>query len=178
MSPKTGPRKPQRSPRAGADPIRAPGLEPSAADATDRHAGRWSLAAMSPRLFEPVDVAGLAVYRVAFGVLMLIHMLGYLFKGWLETHYLSPVFEFSYPGFEWLPRLPDAAIPTLFWLLAGLSAAIALGIASRVACALFALGFSYVLLLDAASYQNHLYLICLLAAVLAIVPVHRRLSIT
>jgi len=130
------------------------------------------------RLFEPVDVASLAAFRVAFGGLMFLHMLGYLTKGWLHTHYLAPAFYFKYPGFAWLPALPKEALPAFFWALAGLAAMIALGIFSRVACALFALGFGYVLLLDAASYQNHLYLICLLAFLLAVVPAHRTLSLT
>ncbi len=109
---------------------------------------------------------------------MLWHMLSYLGKGWLETHYSGPVFFYTYPGFEWLPRLPPELLRPYFWGLAALSAMILLGAFSRLASALFALGFSWVLLLDAASYQNHLYLICLLAAVLAVVPAHRTLSAT
>lgn len=133
---------------------------------------------LAARLFQPIDAASLAAFRVAFGGLMLVHILSYLFKGWIETHYLSPVLFFEYPGFGWLPTMPPAALRALFWGLAGVSALIALGIASRLACALFALGFGYVLLLDSASYQNHLYLICLLASLLAVVPAHRALSLT
>jgi len=109
---------------------------------------------------------------------MLWHMLSYLTKGWIETHFTGPTFFFRYPGFEWVPIVPRDLVRPLFWGLALLSAMILFGVFSRLASALFALGFGWALLMDTASYQNHLYLICLLAIVLATVPAHRTLSLT
>ena len=50
-----------------------------------------------------------------------------------------------------------------FSALAILGLCIAAGCCYRVACVLFALGFTYVFLLDATNYQNHYYLIILLS---------------
>ena len=51
-----------------------------------------------------------------------------------------------------------------------------LGAYLAVSAALFVLGFSYLFLLEQARYLNHLYLVCLLAFLLAVVPAHRAFS--
>ena len=129
------------------------------------------------RFFQPVDAASLAVFRVAFGALMLWHSLQYLLGGRLQRQYLAPAFHFTFPGFEWVRPGPPEVLWAVFWGLAACAVLIALGVASRAACALFFLGYGYVFLLDPAYYQNHTYLICLLALLLAVVPAHRTLAL-
>jgi hypothetical protein len=58
-----------------------------------------------------------------------------------------------------------------------LAVCIAAGCCYRLACILFAAGFTYVFLLDATNYQNHYYLIILLSWALAIVPANRAVSV-
>lgn len=133
--------------------------------------------ARASRLFAPVDVASLAAFRAGFGVLMLWHLLGYLVGGQLERHYVHPLVHFQFPGFEWVEPLPEAGLRVLFWALAAAAVGIAIGLFYRLSCALFFLGYGYVFLLDTAYYQNHLYLICLLALLLGFVPAHRGFSL-
>ncbi len=108
---------------------------------------------------------------------MLWHVLQYLVGGRLERHYLSPFLLFKFFGFEWVDRLPPAAMQLHFILLAVAAILIALGLFYRIACAYFALGITYVFLLDEAAYQNHTYLICLLAILMFFVPAHREFSL-
>ncbi|HVG08359.1 MAG TPA: HTTM domain-containing protein [Thermoanaerobaculia bacterium] len=129
------------------------------------------------RLFEPVDVASIALFRVAFGLLMLWHTLEYLVGGWLESSYLTPVFLFKYPGFEWVERAEPGTLKLIFWAMAVSALLIAMGLAYRAACAAFCLGHSYMLLLDTAQYQNHLYLISLVAFLMIFIPAHRAFSL-
>lgn len=129
------------------------------------------------RLFEPADISAIAFFRVAFGLLMLWHVLQYLWQGRLERAYLRPVFRFEYPGFEWLERASPANLKLIFWVMAIAALLIALGLCYRVAAAVFFLGHTYTFLLDTALYQNHLYLIALVALLLIAIPAHRFFSI-
>ena len=130
----------------------------------------------SQRLFAPVDIASIALFRVAFGLLMLWDMLQYLLAGWLES-YLVPPFLFKYPGFGWVERAAPATMKLIFVAMAIAAVLIALGLFYRAACAAFFVGHTYMLLLDTAHYQNHLYLISLLAFLLILIPAHGALSL-
>lgn len=129
------------------------------------------------RLFEPVDGASLAVFRVGFGLLLVGHFSHYTLGGRLERLFLNPTVRFTFPGFSWVEPLPDAALRALFWLLLASAAGIALGLFYRASCLVFAVGNSYVFLLDTANYNNHDYLLCLLGLVMAAVPAHRLFSL-
>jgi vitamin K-dependent gamma-carboxylase-like protein len=157
-------RKRTRPPRPTRQPPPSPPVPSTAAPESFRQ-----------RLFAPVDIASIAVFRVAFGLLMLWDMLQYL-GGWLES-YLVPPFLFKYPGFEWVERASPAAMKLIFVAMAIAAVLIALGLAYRAACAAFFVGHTYMLLLDTAQYQNHLYLISLLAFLLILIPAHGALSL-
>jgi hypothetical protein len=60
-----------------------------------------------------------------------------------------------------------------FGALIALSLLIALGLFYRVAIVLFFLLFTYVQLIDASYYLNHYYLVSTLAALMAVLPLHR-----
>jgi hypothetical protein len=64
-----------------------------------------------------------------------------------------------------------------FAALGALAACIALGLFARAAAALFCAGFTFVFLLDQARYMNHLYLVCLVSGLLALVPAERAFSL-
>jgi vitamin K-dependent gamma-carboxylase len=118
----------------------------------------------------PIDGAWLAALRIAFGVVLAISMLRFLAYGWVERFFVLPRFHFTYWGFSWVEPLSAAGMHALFWTLFVLAIAIALGAAFRVSAAAFALGLSYVQLVDVTTYLNHYYLAALLAWLLALSP--------
>jgi hypothetical protein len=124
-----------------------------------------------------VDGAWLAAFRVLYGLAMCVSMLRFTLYGWVDRLFVSPSFRFTYYGFDWVQPLPGPMIHALFWTLAALSACVALGLCFRAAAFAFALGLSYVLLLDVSTYLNHYYLAALLAWLLAVSPAHRVASI-
>jgi vitamin K-dependent gamma-carboxylase len=124
-------------------------------------------------LFEPVDAASLVFFRVSFGLLMAWDQLHYLLGGRLQRFYVDPVFHFKYLGFEWVQVPSEPVLQAVFWGLFVLSLTLAAGLFYRLSAALFCLGQAYVLLLDQATYNNHNYLVCLLAFLLIFVPAHR-----
>src|SRR6185436_15455878 len=158
-------RKHARRTRPTQQPPRSPAVPMTASPET-----------FSQRLFAPVDIASIALFRVAFGLLMLWDMLQYLLGGWLESYLVTP-FLFKFPGFGWVERAAPATMKLMFVGMAIAAVLIALGLAYRAACAAFFVGHTYMLLLDTAHYQNHLYLISLLAFLMILIPAHGALSL-
>jgi vitamin K-dependent gamma-carboxylase len=142
---------------------------------TDRTRIRALRAALD--LDRPVDGAGLAAFRILFGLMMCAGIVRFMANGWIDRFYGQPGFFFKYWGFEWVAVPPVPAIYALFGLLAVAALCIALGAFYRVATAVFFLGFTYAQLLDVTNYLNHYYLVCLLALLLVIAPLHRTWSI-
>jgi hypothetical protein len=129
------------------------------------------------RLFAPVDVASLAVFRVAFGSLLLVEVVRFFANGWIASKYVQPTFHFTYYGFEWVRPWPGAGMYAHFAALGVLAACITLGFATRAAAALFFVGWTYVFLLDQAEYLNHFYLVSLFSLLLVFVPSRGALSL-
>jgi len=137
--------------------------------------GTWR-ARLATRLAAPVDGASIGAFRIAFGAILLFEVLDYFRRGWIARYWIDPGWHFAYWGFEWVRPWPGSGMLWHFAALAALAACIALGLATRAAAALFCAGFTYVFLIDQARYMNHLYLVCLLSGLVAIVPSGRALS--
>ena len=125
------------------------------------------------RLFAPVDGASLAVFRMAFGAILVWEVLRFAQMGWIDEYFIEPEFHFTYGGFRWVRPLPGWGMHALFGGLGLLATAIALGAWTRLSAALFCVGFSYVFLIEKARYLNHFYLVILLLGLMAIVPAGR-----
>src|SRR5688572_18509261 len=88
------------------------------------------------RLFEPVPVAPLVLFRIALGLILLWDAYRYLTAGWPlllfldrlpETPVLDPPLLFKYYGFEWVRPLPPRLHLALFPVLGLLAACMAAG---------------------------------------------------
>jgi hypothetical protein len=128
-------------------------------------------------LFRPVDPAGLAAFRILFGLLMFVSTLRFFLYGWIDQFFIAPQFHFKYWGFGWVQAWPAWGMYAHFALLALLSLLVALGLFYRVAIALFFLGFVYLQLIDVTLYLNHYYLVGLLALLLVFLPAHATFSL-
>jgi vitamin K-dependent gamma-carboxylase len=131
---------------------------------------------LARRLFEGVDIAPLVYFRVVCGLFMSFQALLFVGRG-TDLMYVYPRFQFSYFGLSWLSPLPWPGMEVLFWVLVTAGLAIALGLAYRLCAAVFFLGFGYAFFCDVLMYQNHYYLLILLALALTVTSPHRALSI-
>ncbi len=125
----------------------------------------------------PEDGAGLAVFRVLFGLAMARDAGHYISNGWAWAHYTQSEFLFKYYGFEWVQPLSDLGMLAVYvgMVVAGL--AIAAGAFYRVAITYFFLAHTYAFLLSATHYLNHAYLINLVAFLLIWMPANRCFSV-
>lgn len=129
------------------------------------------------RLREPVDIASLVAFRVIFGLMMLVSVVRFWQRGWIEELYIQPAYHFTYWGFEWVRVWPAWGMYAHFAALAVLALCVALGLCYRPSIILFFLGFTYVELIDKTTYLNHYYLISVLSFLMIFLPLHRGWSI-
>ncbi|MGV7224738.1 MAG: HTTM domain-containing protein [Nitrospinales bacterium] len=136
---------------------------------------------MRIRLDKPVDGASLAMFRIFFGFIMLWHIAKHFrVKGGMskiEFFFVNPAFNFPYYGFEWVKPFPEPWMTTTF-VVAGIAALlIGLGVFYRAAAATFFLTITYIFLCEQSKYNNHYYLMSLMAFLLIIMPADKRFSI-
>lgn len=120
--------------------------------------------------------APLAVFRGAFGLLILASVVRFWAKGWIAELYLKPKFFFPYYGLEFIKPLG----PYTYALFAacGLCALlVALGWCYRPAAAGLFLSFTYIELMDKSTYLNHYYFVSLVALLLVFLPADAYFSV-
>lgn len=125
----------------------------------------------------PADGRVLGLFRLCFGVLMVMDVLAYYRLGFIEKGLLAPRLLFRYEGFEWLPLFPLAILHVLLALKLLAAAAIALGMRIRISGLVFAVIQMYFLLLEKSYFNNHIYLYALIAFVLSFTHADRYFSI-
>ncbi len=144
-------------------------------------------AALARLLSTRVSGASLGMFRIIFGAVMLYEALWFLGltpNSSLESSavnywYAGDHVRWTFSIFSWaiLQPLPATLMKAAFVLLATSSALVVLGLAYRLAIIAVATTFSYIVLLEASFYQNHFYLACLVAWLLAVLPASRRFSL-
>jgi len=122
-------------------------------------------------MLQPIAADWLVALRVAYGLILSVSMWRFLHYGWVDRFFVEPQFHFTYWGLGWVGVLPGPLLHGLFWALCGLGLLVAGGVWFRASAALLLLGFSYVQVLDVATYLNHYYLAALLGWLLLLSPV-------
>ena len=133
-------------------------------------------------LATPVDASSLAVFRITFGVVMLLEGATLLqpdgARLWVESLYVDQVhWLFRWPLFEWLPLWSTPWLKLHCVALTLCGALLAAGAYTRVAAAGTFLAWTYLWLLDETLFNNHYYLASLLALLLVWLPSQRCWSV-
>lgn len=134
------------------------------------------MTAIKRRLFAPAPSWALAVFRIVFGVLMLISTLRFIGKGWIKEFYIDPTYHFTFYGFDWVKPLSEHGMVALYVVMAALSVMISIGAFYRVSLLAFFLIFTYVELIDITFYLNHYYFVSVLSFLLLWLPLNARWS--
>lgn len=127
---------------------------------------------MTDPLNRPRDAAAIAVFRMAFGLLVSISAARHLAYGWVDELFIRPRFHFSYAGLGWIPQPSGPLLHALFVLLIVLGVVVAVGLFYRAAITTLFVVFTWVQLLDVSAYLNHYYLVSLFALLLCFIPAH------
>jgi len=129
-------------------------------------------------LYRPIDIAPLVFFRMVFGVLGFMDVIGV----WAYYHMYKDSFnpnnlQIKYYGFEWVQTIPDPWLSIAFWLIAIAGLCVALGKWYRLSATIFALGFSYIFFLEKCHYLNHGYLFCVLSYLMIFLPANRAFAL-
>lgn len=134
------------------------------------------MTAIEHYLGKRTSIAPLAFFRVCFGLMMLFSMLRFWSKGWIKSLYIDPVYHFPFYGFEFVTTLGNCTY--LLFVICSLSALlVALGYFYRLASIVLFLSFTYIELMDKATYLNHYYFISLVCLLMVFLPANRSFSL-
>ena len=128
-------------------------------------------------LFKKIDNAQLIVFRIFYGILISAECYGAIATGWVRRTLIEPQFTFSFIGFEWLQPLPGNGMYIYFAIMGTLGVLITLGYKYRFSAFAFAIMWAAVYLMQKTSYNNHYYLLMLLAFIMAFLPADRDASL-
>src|SRR5688572_19853112 len=96
------------------------------------------------RLFAPVDIASLAVFRVLFGAAMVQEAVRYAMMGWISEYYIDPKFYFTYYGFEWVKPWAGKGMYLHFGVMGLAALGVMLGAWYRICAMVLFITFTHV----------------------------------
>lgn len=128
-------------------------------------------------LFRPVDSIGLILFRIFFGLLVVAESWGALLTGWVKSTLMNPKFTFNFIGFDFLQPLAGNGMYIYFFIMGLCGWGILLGYRFRLSSFLFAIMWSAVYLMQKTSYNNHYYLLMILAFAMSLSDAHSDLSL-
>ena len=123
-----------------------------------------------------VHPAPLAVFRIVFGLLMLVALIRFWTNGWIYSLYIEPDFHFKYYGFSWVKGLGNYTY-LLYSSCIIAVVGIILGYRYRLSIILFFLLITYSELIDKTTYLNHYYFTSCIAFLLCFLPAAHYFSI-
>jgi len=123
----------------------------------------------------PANASSLAIFRIMFGFILGWYAFDNLSGNSILLKYIEPKFLFTFPLFDalHLKRLPAHYMYTLFKIMGISACMIGFGIFYRASLLTFFLSFGYMFLLEKSEYNNHYYLILLIAFLLFFMGTHR-----
>jgi hypothetical protein len=121
------------------------------------------------------SAAPLAIFRIAFGLLLFGSVIRFWAKGWIYDLYIKPKFYFSFFGFEFVKPLGEFTY-ILFAICALSALLVAVGLFYRISSITLFISFTYIELIDKTTYLNHYYFISMLCLMLIFLPANVYLS--
>jgi vitamin K-dependent gamma-carboxylase len=118
---------------------------------------------MSAYLHQPVDAIQLLLFRMVFGLVIMLQVFSFVKVPFIRGFFELPKINIQYEFFEWLHPLPSPYMKIFFPLFFICGLLIMLGYAVRWSAIVLTISFTYFLLLDKSYFNNHFYVISLLS---------------
>ena len=128
-------------------------------------------------LFQRIDNSPLLIFRIFFGILISLECFGALITGWVKKNLVEPQFTFPFIDFEWLQNLTGPGMYFYFAIMGTLGITIAIGYKYRFSIVAFTLLWTAVYLMQKTAYNNHYYLLILIALLMCFFPAHKNYAI-
>ncbi|MBA5628430.1 HTTM domain-containing protein [Moheibacter lacus] len=128
---------------------------------------------LSNILFQRIDNSQIIIFRIFFGLLMAVECWGSIGTGWVTETFVETKFSFTFIGFEWTRFLLGETMYYVYGFLGLMGIFIMLGAFYRITTVIFALGWSLVYFMQKEHYNNHYYLVMLIAWFMVFIPANR-----
>lgn len=128
-------------------------------------------------LFRRIDNSQIIVFRILFGILLMTECWSQITSGWVKKIFVDPQMTFTFIGFEWTQFLIGETMYFIYGFMGLLGLLIALGAFYRISSLLAALLWSLVYFMHKEHYNNHYYLIMLVAWFMVFIPANQYKSI-
>jgi vitamin K-dependent gamma-carboxylase len=128
-------------------------------------------------LFKKVDNSPVVLFRIFFGSLMAIESWGAILTSWVKDTLVTPTYTFTFIGFEFLSPLIGEYMYVHYVLMGFFGLLMALGWRYKLNAFLFALFWSVTYFIQKTQYNNHYYLILLIAGIMCLIPAHKFYSL-
>ncbi|WP_046756982.1 HTTM domain-containing protein [Kordia jejudonensis] len=128
-------------------------------------------------VFKSTHVSILAIFRIIFGMFMTYQMIYYYEIDYTFQFIYGPEVLFPYPGLEFLKPFSLGLLKAIHAGLLLSAILITVGFLYRYAMVFFFLGFSYFSFIDKTLYNNHIYLIALIALVMIFINADYKYSL-
>lgn len=128
-------------------------------------------------LFKRIDISVVSFFRIIFGCFMVYQMMYYYEIDYTFQFMAGPEVLFPYSGFSFLKPLSIGFLKTIHFGMFVSAILITLGFLYRYAMIFFFLGFSYFTFIDKTLYNNHLYLVALIAFVMIFMDADKKYSL-
>lgn len=128
-------------------------------------------------LFQLIDSSIVSFFRIIFGCFMVYQMIYYYEVDYTFQFMKGPEVLFPYYGLSFLKPLSIGALKAIHFGMFASAILITLGFLYRYAMMFFFLGFSYFTFIDKTLYNNHLYLIALIAFVMIFIEADKKYSL-
>ena len=123
------------------------------------------------------DNISLILFRIIFGLLIVLECWGALATGWVTETFIEPQFTFTFLGFEWTQILLGQPMYVYFFVMGALGILISVGLYYRISIILFALMWGLAYAMQKSHYNNHYYLLLLISFLMTLVPANANYSI-
>ena len=130
-------------------------------------------------LFSRIDNSPLVVFRVFFGLLIMLEAWGAIATGWVRRIFVDPEFTFNFIGFDFLQTFPGTGPQMyVYFIVMGIfGLMVMLGYRYRLAIIGYAIMWSAVYFMQKSAYNNHYYLLMLLLWIMALFPANASFSL-
>lgn len=132
---------------------------------------------MFKKLFQPIDISPLIIFRIFLGFLLFVECIGAILVGWVKNTFVSPKFTFSFIGMEWLQPLPGNGMYFYYLLMSFFGLLVMVGFKYRYSLAVFTMLWAGVYFMQKESYNNHYYLLFLICIIMLFLPAGKYASV-
>lgn len=128
-------------------------------------------------LFERVDNSRLIVFRIFFGLLMMVESWGAIATGWVKETFVDTSFTFNFIGFDWTQVFLGEPMYYVYGIMGFLGFLIMIGAMYRTAIIAFFLLWTLTYFMQKSHYNNHYYLLVLVSFLMIWMPANNYMSV-